>query len=82
MVFFYDKNAGSEILDISGENFSHLRARRLSIGDRVDFRNLRDESNYIYEITEISRKNAVANLVFKKLRYLSKARILPCLGCG
>ncbi|MBP3207535.1 MAG: 16S rRNA (uracil(1498)-N(3))-methyltransferase [Campylobacter sp.] len=65
MVFFYDKNAGSEILDISGENFSHLRARRLSIGDRVDFRNLRDESNYIYEITEISRKNAVANLVFK-----------------
>ena len=65
MVFFYDKNAGSEILEISGENFSHLRARRLSVGDRVDFRNLRDESNYIYEITEISRKNAVANLVFK-----------------
>ena len=40
MVFFYDKNAGSEILEISGENFSHLRARRLSIGDRVNFRNL------------------------------------------
>ena len=65
MVFFYDKNAGSEILEISGENFSHLRARRLSIGDRVNFRNLRDESNYIYEITEISRKNASVNLVFK-----------------
>ena len=65
MVFFYDKNAGSEILEISGENFSHLKARRLSIGDRVDFRNLRDESNYIYEITEISRKTASANLVFK-----------------
>ena len=65
MVFFYDKNAGNQILEISGENFSHLKARRLSVGDRVDFRNLRDESNYIYEITEISRKNASANLVFK-----------------
>ena len=65
MVFFYDKFAGNENLEISGENFSHLRARRLSVGDRVDFRNLRDESNYIYEITEISRKNATANLVFK-----------------
>ena len=65
MVFFYDKFAGNENLEISGENFSHLKARRLSVGDRVDFRNLNDEYNYIYEIVEISRKNATANLVFK-----------------
>ena len=65
MVFFYDKFAGNESLEILGENFSHLRARRLSVGDRVDFRNLSDSYNYIYEINEISRKNASANLVFK-----------------
>ena len=53
MVFFYDKNAGSENLQITGENFSHLRARRLNVGDRVDFRNLGDGYNYIYEIIEI-----------------------------
>ena len=65
MVFFYDKFAGNENLEISGENFSHLKARRLSMGDRVDFRNFSDGYNYIYEIVEISRKNATANLVFK-----------------
>lgn len=65
MVYFYDKFAGDENLEISGENFSHLKARRLNVGDRVDFRNLKDGYNYIYEITEISRKNASANLIFK-----------------
>ena len=65
MVFFYDKFAGNESLEILGENFSHLRARRLSVGDRVDFRNLSDGYNYIYEIAEISRKSASLELVFK-----------------
>lgn len=65
MVYFYDILAGNERLEISGEQFLHLKARRHKNGDRIDIRNLKDGTNYIYEILEISRKSAVCELVFK-----------------
>lgn len=63
MVFLYDKNAGDELLRIN--DFKHLKARRVQASQRIDIRNLRDNYNYIYEITEISKKEISLELVFK-----------------
>ena len=65
MVYFYDETAGNEQLKITNEQFSHLKARRLKAGERIDVRNLKDGFNYIYEIMEISRKEALCELIFK-----------------
>lgn len=63
MVFLYDKNAGDELLKIN--DFKHLKARRVQENQRIDIRNLKDNYNYIYEITEISKKEISLELVFK-----------------
>lgn len=60
MVFLHDKNSGDEILEIKGENFSHLKARRVKLGDRIDVRNLNDGFNYIYEIIGLNRSAKLA----------------------
>lgn len=63
MVFLYDKNAGDELLKIN--DFKHLKARRAQVSQRIDIRNLKDNYNYIYEITKISKKEISLELVFK-----------------
>lgn len=63
MVFLYDKNAGDELLKIN--DFKHLKARRVQENQRIDIRNLKDNYNYIYEITQISKKEISLELVFK-----------------
>lgn len=65
MVFLYSKECGDEFLVIESEQFKHLKARRLTLGDRIDVRNLKDGYNYIYEIKEFGRKSANLELVFK-----------------
>ncbi|MCI6989545.1 MAG: 16S rRNA (uracil(1498)-N(3))-methyltransferase [Campylobacter sp.] len=65
MVFLYSEFAGDESLVIDGEQFLHLRARRVEIGTRLDIRNFRDEYNYIYEIVNLGKKSASLELVFK-----------------
>ncbi len=64
MVFLYDKNGGDEILEIKGENFLHLKARRKKVGDRIDIRNLKDGFNYVYEIFEF-KKSAKLSLIMR-----------------
>ncbi|CUU83521.1 16S ribosomal RNA methyltransferase RsmE [Campylobacter hyointestinalis] len=66
MRFLYDENAGNDCLEVKGDNFNHLKARRVSVGERLDIRNLKDGYSYLYEIKEFSRK-AVCELVFKSL---------------
>lgn len=36
------------ILTIDQDQFKHLKARRVSVGDEQDVRNLKDGYNYIY----------------------------------
>ncbi|ABK82699.1 16S rRNA (uracil(1498)-N(3))-methyltransferase [Campylobacter fetus] len=66
MKFLYDENAKNEILEIKGDSFNHLKARRQNVGDRIDIRNLKDGYSYIYEIIKFERK-ATCELVFKSL---------------
>ncbi len=65
MVYFYDKLAGEQSLVLQNDQFLHLKARRARAGERIDVRNLKDGASYLYEISEISRKGAALNLVFK-----------------
>lgn len=65
MVFLYSKDCGNEILTIDQDQFKHLKARRVSVGDRQDVRNLKDGYNYIYEIVSMDRKSANLALIFK-----------------
>lgn len=65
MVFLYSQNCGDETLNIDGDQFKHLKARRALVGDRQDIRNLKDGYNYIYEIISFDRKSVNLELVFK-----------------
>lgn len=64
MKFLYDARAGGENLEIVNEAFLHLKARRVRAGERISARNLKDGKDYLYEITDLSRKSANLNLVF------------------
>lgn len=65
MVFLYSKFSGEEFIEVDSEQFKHLKARRVNVGDRIDVRNLKDGYNYIYEIKNIDRKSASLELIFK-----------------
>ncbi|NLK65922.1 MAG: 16S rRNA (uracil(1498)-N(3))-methyltransferase [Campylobacteraceae bacterium] len=65
MVFLYSKFSGDEFIELDGDEFRHLKVRRVKLGDRVDVRNLKDGYNYIYEIKEFDRRKATLELVFK-----------------
>lgn len=67
MQFLYDKRAGSEILELNNEPFLHLKARRVSVGERINIRNLKDGKNYLYEVREFGRKSATLSLEFASL---------------
>jgi len=63
MQYFYDSNAGEGQIKISGEDYKYLfRVKRLSLGDLIDVRNLRDKFRYSYQISGINRKDAILRL--------------------
>ncbi len=77
MVFLYSKEAGKEQIELSLEQFLHLRARIVEVGDRIDVRNLNDSYNYIYEIGEIVRKKISLELVLKhSIKQLKKELVI------
>jgi 16S rRNA (uracil1498-N3)-methyltransferase len=64
MQFVYDKNASQNPLTISDENYRYLfKAKRLKVGDFVNFRNLADDSFYRYRIVTINKKEAILELI-------------------
>ncbi len=64
MQFVYDQNASKELLKIRDENYRYLfKAKRVKIGDIVNFKNLEDSFTYKYQIKEIGKKEALLSLV-------------------
>lgn len=55
MEFLFSKMAGNA--EIWLDDLAHLKARRLKIGDQLNIRNFGVYKNFVYEISEISRKN-------------------------
>lgn len=63
MQFSFHPDAGSEILKISGELYTHLyKSRRTKNTQILAFRNLRDENLYLYSQESIDRKEALLKL--------------------
>lgn len=65
MRFLFDEGAGASELEIKGDSFKHLKARRVRVGDSLEVRNLRDGKAHEYEIAELSR-SAVLRLASSK----------------
>ena len=64
MQFVFDDNASNEVLEIKDDNYKYIiKARRHKIGDKISFRNLRDNFLYEYEIFDIGKKSASCRLV-------------------
>ncbi|EAH5146118.1 16S rRNA (uracil(1498)-N(3))-methyltransferase, partial [Campylobacter jejuni] len=51
MQFLYNKQAGEEFIQLQGENFNHLKVRRVKENSELNLRNLQDNFLYNYTIT-------------------------------
>ncbi|MBZ7938807.1 16S rRNA (uracil(1498)-N(3))-methyltransferase [Campylobacter sp. W0014] len=65
MQFLYHQKAGEEILKLKGEEFSHLKARRVKENEILTLRNLEDKFTYVYKISNLERHSC-------ELHFLSK----------
>lgn len=63
MQFSYHPNAGKQLLEISGELYTHLyKSRRTKNTQILYFRNLEDENLYLYSQESVDRKQALLKL--------------------
>ncbi|MBZ7955472.1 16S rRNA (uracil(1498)-N(3))-methyltransferase [Campylobacter molothri] len=65
MQFLYHEQAGEEILKLKGEEFAHLKVRRVKENEILILRNLKDKFAYTYKISNVERHSC-------QLHFLSK----------
>ena len=73
MQFLFNENAGANELCIRGEDFHHLKVRRLRQNENINLRNLKDDFVYVYKISNLNRNSCLLNLQEKLLN----SSILP-----
>jgi len=67
MQFVYGDFVGKENINVDVKEYAHIfKVRRTSVGGQLDWRNLRDEYLYTYQIESITKKDASLVLVSKK----------------
>ncbi|TKX30796.1 16S rRNA (uracil(1498)-N(3))-methyltransferase [Campylobacter estrildidarum] len=71
MQFLYHQKAGEDFLKLKGEEFSHLKARRVKENEILILRNLEDEFAYTYQISNLERHSC-------ELHFLSKENKTTC----
>ncbi len=82
MKFVYHEASGEDILKVSGDLYKYLfRVRRLSKGEILPFRNLKDDFLYFYEIEDIKRKEASLLLKEKKVDIKKPLKKLTLFWC-
>ena len=66
MIYLFHEAAGDASINLEGDAFKHMiKARRQSVGDNIVLRKLDDDSNYTYNITSSSKKEATLSLIEK-----------------
>lgn len=65
MQFLYHIEAGKESLKLKGEEFAHLKARRVKENDDLALRNLEDDFIYHYKISNLQRNSCVLDFLGK-----------------
>ncbi len=68
MQFLYHKQAGEEILKLKGEEFAHLKARRIKEDEILSLRNLEDDFIYDYKISNLDRNSCLLYFLNKHLK--------------
>lgn len=82
MIFFFDKKAGNSLLEIEGENYTHIvKSRRAKTGDLTFFRNFEDSFLYTYKIENIERRKAVLSLLKKEKKIVESLKRLHIGWC-
>jgi len=67
MQYVYADFIGEEKITVSVKEYAHIfKVRRISVGSQLDWRNLKDEYLYTYQIEAITKKDASLVLVSKK----------------
>jgi 16S rRNA (uracil1498-N3)-methyltransferase len=81
--YLYNQNAGENRLIVSGEDHKYLfKVRRYPLGKLLDLRNLEDKTLYTYKIQDISKKEAMLDLVDSSVdsdKDLKKVHLLWCI---
>lgn len=71
MQFTYSVESGNSILTIQDDIYKYLiKARRHKVGDKIYFRNLKDDFIHLYELVSIDRRSAVFNLISSEEKVL------------
>ena len=66
MQFVYHPNAGVQTLSVDIREYEHIfKVRRISVGEKLQWRNLEDVFIYEYEISKIGKKEAELELIVK-----------------
>jgi len=75
MQFLYHQQAADELIELDGESFNHLKARRVKENTKINLRNLKDDFLYSYLITKLERKSCVLKLQDKKPHKLRQSEL-------
>lgn len=82
MQFVYSLEAGNNTLSMKDEVYRYIiKARRNKIGDLVFLRNLKDDLIYTYEISDITRKEAILVLKSSKVKVIEANKKLHVIWC-
>ena len=68
MQFLYHKQAGEEILKLKGEEFAHLKARRIKENEILSLRNLEDDFIYEYKNSNLDRNSCLLYFLHKHFK--------------
>jgi len=77
MQFVYHPQAGAAVLNIDTRAYEHIfKVRRISVGEKLFWRNLVDECLYQYQITQIGKKEAILELNETRIMPIVPSKIL------
>lgn len=82
MQFVYSENAGLQSLEIENELYKYLfKVRRHNLNDTLAFRNLKDNTLFMYKVALISKKSATLNLDSSEERIICANKSLHLGWC-
>ena len=82
MQFTYHENSGETLLNIKDDTYNYLiKARRHNIDDLIYFRNLKNYNIYLYKIIDISKKEAILQLVSSEEKIVENEKKLHIAWC-
>lgn len=83
MQYIFNQDAKKQTLELEGELYKYIvKVRRYKEGDKIGLRNLEDDTLYIYNIENISKKSIILNLFeekFIKKYTVKKLHIFWCI---